>query len=141
MKFYEDGNSAITAVAQELVEHTKTDYLRNEFMLITNKLDTESPHFKKLSQLLDPNTSLDTVFDVACIPIFITYESNAVRSSTKSDDAYKAKLVAEVTSLHKKFRDKIPDGMPPIRIHLFFLPLHTKTVLIKRLDELLKEWQ
>ena len=73
VKFYEDGNSAITDVAKELVDHTKTDYLRNEFMLITNKLDPGSPHHKKLSLLLDPNTSLDDVFDAACIPILITY--------------------------------------------------------------------
>lgn len=141
VKFYEDGNSAIAAVADELIEHTKTDYLRNEFMLITNKLDSESPYFEKLSRLLDQNTSLDTVFDAACIPIFITYESNAVRGSTKSDDSYKANLMAEVESLQKKFCDKVPAGTLPIKVHLFILPLHTKTVLIQLLDELLKELQ
>lgn len=141
VKFYEDGNRAINDVATELIDHTKTDYLRNEFMLITNKLDPTSPYFSKLSQLLDPNTSLDSVFDAACIPIFITYESDAIRSSKKTDDAYKTKLATEVSALQQKLANKFPDGSLPIRIHLFILPLHTKTVLIKILDELLKEWQ
>lgn len=141
VKFYEDGNRAINDVAKELIDHTKTDYLRNEFMLITNKLDPTSPYFAKLSQLLDPNTSLDAVFDAACIPIFITYESDAIRSSKKTDDAYKTKLATEVSALQQKLANKFPDGSLPIRIHLFILPLHTKTALIKILDELLKEWQ
>jgi hypothetical protein len=141
VKFYEDGSRAISDVATELVAHTKTDYLRNEFMLITNKLDPASPHFEKLSRLLDQNTSLDTVFDAACIPIFITYESDAVRGSTKSDDAYRARLTAEITALQEKLANKVPAGSLPIRIHLFILPLHTKTTLIQILDEMLKEWQ
>jgi len=110
-------------------------------MLITNKLDPASPHFEKLSRLLDQNTSLDTVFDAACIPIFITYESDVVRGSTKSDDVYRKKLTEEVTALQKKLADKVPAGSLPIRIHLFILPLHTKTTLIQILDEMLKEWQ
>ena len=141
VKFYEDGSRAISDVATELAAHTKTDYLRNEFMLITNKLDPASPHFEKLSRLLDQNTSLDTVFDAACIPIFITYESDAVRGSKKSDDVYREKLTEEVTALQKKLAEKVPAGSLPIRIHLFILPLHTKTTLIQILDEMLKEWQ
>ena len=141
VKFYEDGKRAIADVATELTIHTKTDYLRNEFMLITNKLDIESPHYEKLSRLLDQNTSLDEVFDAACIPILITYESDAVRGSIKSDDTYKNNLIAEITILQKKFCEKVPAGSLPIRLHLFIIPLHTKTTLIKVLDELLKEWQ
>jgi hypothetical protein len=73
--------------------------------------------------------------------IFITYESDAVLGSTKSDDTYKAKLAAEVAILQQRLADKVPAGSLPIRIHLFILPLHTKTVLIQILDEMLKEWQ
>jgi hypothetical protein len=141
VKFYADGKRAISDVATELAVHTGTDYLRNEFMLITNKLDKESPHYNKLSLLLDQNTSLDEVFDAACIPILITYESDAVRGSTRSDDNYKKNLIIEVASLQEKFSEKVPPGSLPIRLHLFILPIHTKKTLIKILDELLKEWQ
>lgn len=141
VKFYENGNKAITDVAGELVAHTKRDYLRNEFMLITNKLDSDSPYFNKLSLLLDPNTSLDNVFEALCIPILVTYDSDAVRDSNKSDESYKKKLSAEIETLQKKYNQEIPPGSFPIKVHLFFLPLHTKKLLIKLLDDLLKVLQ
>jgi hypothetical protein len=141
VKFYEDGKKAIADVAVELVNHTKIDYLRNEFMLITNKLDSASQYFEALSLLLDPNTSLDNVFDSVCIPILITYESKAIRGSNKHDGAYMSKIIAEVSELQKKFREKVPPGSLPIKLHLFILPLHTKKVFVQALDNLLKEWQ
>lgn len=141
VKFYEDGKRAISDVATELVEHTKIDYLRNEFMLISNKLDQESQYFPKLALLLDQNTSLDEVFDAACIPILITYDSDAVQSSNKSNAEYKEKLLSEVALLQEKFEEKVPSGSIPIKLHLFILPLHTKKTLIQILDELLKAWQ
>lgn len=141
VKFYKDGKKAIADVAAELIDHTKIDYLRNEFMLITNKLDSVSPHFDTLSRLLDPNTSLDSVFASACIPILITYESDAVRGSNKHDESYKSKIIAEVDELQEKFSKNVPLGSLPIKLHLFILPLHTKAVLVQALDDLLKEWQ
>jgi len=141
VKFYKDGKKAIADVAAELIDHTKIDYLRNEFMLITNKLDSVSPHFDTLSRLLDPNTSLDSVFASACIPILITYESDAVRGSNKHDESYKSKIIAEVDELQEKFSKNVPLGSLPIKLHLFILPLHTKAVLVRALDDLLKEWQ
>lgn len=141
VKFYEDAKSAITALLPELKDHTKTDYLRNEFMLITNKLDTTSVHYERLSKLLDPNTSLDDVFDAACIPVLITYDSDTVKSHNKRCPKYLSDIEQEIRKLLDAFEDKITTGPIPIKIHFFAIPLHTKKVLISLLDQELKKWQ
>lgn len=141
VKFYKDGPSAISDAADEIREHIKTDYLKNEFMLIANKLNQTMPHYDRLVKLLDKNTSLDEVFDAACIPVLITYESDAVQGHTKSDDKYRGEVLSEVEKLKKAFDEKTKPGDLPVKLHLFVMPIHTKDILIKVLDEKLKELQ
>jgi len=141
VKFYEDGKKAIKEVASEIIAHTKADYLRNEFLLITNKLDKQSPFYEKLSQLLDKNTSLDKIFSQTCIPILVTYDSNAIKVCSKSDDVYKTQLSVEIQNLQDEFNKKSPKGTIPIKLHLFFIPIHTKKEFIKILDSKLKGLQ
>lgn len=141
VKFYEDGKDAIREVAKEIIQHTAIDYLKNEFMLITNKLDKDSPYYAKLSQLLDKNTSLDKVFAVACIPILITYDSEVIKACNKSDKAYRDQLKTEIKALQYEFNSKSPEGTIPIKIQLFFIPFHTKKEFVAILDSALKGLQ
>jgi len=141
VKFYEDAAKAMRDVVSELEAHTGKDYLKNEFTLITNKLDHQATYHKKLVKLLDPNTSLDEVFDAVCIPVLLTYNSESVRASIKSDPKYLAAIRSESMAILKKFSELVGKLKTPVKLHLFLVPLHTKSDLVRLLDKRLKELQ
>jgi hypothetical protein len=142
-KFYEDIDAAIRDVIEELGNHLATDYLRDEFLLITGKIDDSWPHAATLKKLLSPNMSLDEVFSRACVPVLLTYDSDCLTRYNKCTDEYKAEFKIEVTKHYRSFVQRLKGKRIPaeVRIHLFLLPLHTKKVLIQELDEKLKIWQ
>lgn len=140
VKFYTNINQAINDVTSEIVDHIKKDYLRNEFIAITNKIDSKWPHANKLKTLLDPNTSLDMVFDRACIPVLLTYDSKVIAKYDKNSEEYIKEITNEFNTLYEKFVEKISDKVP-LTVHLFLLPLKTKADLISCFDERLKQLQ
>jgi hypothetical protein len=138
-KFYTDIDMAVRDVVAELGAHTATDYLRNEFALIMNKIDDNSPHAQSLRRLLSPNTSLDSVFATACVPVLLTYDSDCLAAHAGVDTAFRAAFMAEIETHYSSFRAA---GLPAnLRIHLFLLPLRTKALLVQALDERLRQWQ
>lgn len=139
VKFYQSIYSAITDVIDELIEHSKIRYVRNEFITISNKIDTNWEHSEKLKSLLDPNTSLDDVFEKTCIPVLLTYDSSIISKHEKSTEDYVKEIEIELLKFHKSFCDKLGDF--PLTVHLFLLPLSTKKELINKLEEKLKIWQ
>lgn len=140
VKFYTDIHGAINDVVKEIFDHIQKDYLRDEFIAITNKIDNAWPHADKLKALLDPNTSLDTVFDQACIPVLLTYDSDVIAKYEDNSVAYQAEIKAEFEVLYDIFKNKISKGVP-LTVHLFLLPLKTKAELVTAFDEKLKKLQ
>ena len=139
VKFYTEFKAAVADVVKELQDHTQTDYLRDEFNLILNKIDKDWEHYNTVKKLMSKNTSLDEVFKRACIPVLLTYESEAVGECSICDDKYKKLFADEMKKGYKHFSSKkLPKG---IRIHLFLFSLASKSELINALDEKLKIWQ
>lgn len=143
VKFYNNAGQAISDVIGEIQDHTKQDYLKNEKMLLLNKIDIDqkSPFYPILSKLLAPNTSLDELFDCACIPILITYDSKTLKKHTKTTEEFNLELAHEVMKIFDKFKNKISNLTIPIKLHVFLLPLQEKSVLINKLNEKLKRLQ
>ena len=139
VKFYNNISNAISDVIEELNQHIKTRYVRNEFIAITNKIDTKWPHANILKTLLHPNTSLDDVFSNTCIPVLLTYDSSVLTRYDNKCDEYIQEISEEFQRFHKKFCDKL--GEFPLTIHLFLFPLNTKAKLINSLESKLKIWQ
>lgn len=139
VKFYDNISNAISDVIEELNQHIKTRYVRNEFIAITNKIDTKWPHANILKTLLHPNTSLDDVFSNTCIPVLLTYDSTILAKYNNKCDEYIQEISEEFQRFHKKFCDKL--GEFPLTIHLFLFPLNTKAELINSLESKLKIWQ
>ena len=138
-KFYTDVQAAIKAVVAELKTHTETDYLRGEFLLIKGKVDPNWPHAEALNALLSENTSLDEIFDKACIAVLLTYDSECLDKHVKCDASYEAAFEAEIRQHYTTFAEKnLPQKLD---IHLFLLPLKTKKELLKSLDGKLKVLQ
>ncbi len=138
-KFYNNITNAINEVISEIKDHTKTNYLRSEFMLITNKIDTSWKHAEAIKKLLNPNISLDEVFKRACIPVLLTYDSSVIAAHKICNAEYANAFKNEILTHWKTFSQKeLPTD---IRIHLFLLPLKSKDELIIFLDKKLKSWQ
>lgn len=140
VKFYTNINNAINDVVSEIFDHITRDYLRTEFIAITNKIDTKWPHSSKLKKLLDPNTSLDVVFDRACIPVLLTYDSAVIAKYDRSSEEYVKEIKEEFNHLYERFVEKISDKVP-LTVHLFLLPLKTKADLVSCFDMRLKQLQ
>ena len=147
-KFYKDVTAAITEACKEIVDHLETDYLRNEFLLIKNKIDPSWPEAEPLRALLHENVSLDDVFKRACIPVLLTYESKVVKDSVQADDEYKNNLKTEMKAAYEKMRTTIDEKYQthyktalPITIHIILIPLKEKAVLIESLHKRLKALQ
>lgn len=139
VKFYQDINDAIRDVIAELRAHIEIRYVKNEFIAISNKIDREWTHSDKLKTLLDPNTSLDDVFDSTCIPVLLTYDSVVLSKHTQKSKEYLSEIETEFLKFHKKFQKDL--GEFPLTIHLFLVPLNTKDELVKKLEEKLRIWQ
>jgi len=138
-KFYSKIGAAITSVVEELQDHTETDYLRSEFLLITNKIDPGWPHAKQLKRLIDPNTSLDEVFSRVCIPVFLTYDSPTVTAHEACNTDYATAFAEEIEEHWETFAGR--DLPEQLHIHLFLMPLESKKDLVTLLDDKLKAWQ
>jgi hypothetical protein len=138
-KFYKDITSAIRDVVTEIELHTTTNYLRGEFTLLTNKIDDDWSHAEELKKLIHKNTSLDEIFKRACIPVLLTYNSEAITSHTEVTSHYEDEFRQEISKYYEKFQSKeLPTS---IRIHLMLLPLENKESLVTGLNEKLKQWQ
>jgi hypothetical protein len=97
VKFYSDISDAMTAVTKELLEHTDRDYLKEEFALITNKLDPAWPLTARVEQALDyENVPLDQIFDRVRIPVLLTYDSATIAAHRARTDEYLEAFRAEV---------------------------------------------
>lgn len=138
-KFYDNITRAMHDVVTELHQHLETDYLRDEFALIINKIDPQWPHAEVLKKLLQPEVSLDDVFARVCIPILLTYDSPCIAAHSSCDTVYAKAFDQEIAKHYAAFcRRDLPRE---IRIHLFLLPLLQKRDLVAILDEKLRLWQ
>jgi hypothetical protein len=139
VKFYKDISSAIDAAIDELKKHTERQYLRSEFSAICNKIDDEWPAAKQLRELISNNNSLDKIFSAICIPILLTYESDAVRGHKSVTAAFEKALQHEVREHHATFVHKA--GVSDLKVRLLLFPMDRKSDLTEALDKRLKALQ
>ena len=135
-KFYENITRAVYDVSKEVVDHLETDYLRSEFILIKNKIDPTWSEAEALNKLLHENTSLDSVFKQACIPILLTYDSDVVGVSESDNEEYREKIKVEMRDAYANLRGKINHEYEnrfnqyfPLVVHVIFVPLKEKKQL------------
>ena len=138
VKFYKDSSAAVRDITKEIIDHTGIDYLRNEFLLIDNKIDPQWAHADKIKQLISERTTLDAVFERACIPAMITYESKCVAEHDRLTEEFGNALNLELSAIYENFSGR---DLPDIRIHLFLVPLHKKQPLVELLHRKLEGLQ
>ena len=140
VKFYKSMSDAIRDVIAETDEHLESNFLRKEFILIGNKMDERDTYTAAVQRLISERTSLDTIFERVCIPVLLTYESKAVERHSAATEEYIRDFCEEIGQHFDSFRGKA-NSLPPVRIHLFLIPLEDKAKLITALHTKLKAWQ
>jgi hypothetical protein len=139
VKYYKSISKAISDVVVELEKHTKIDYLRDEFSIISDKLDPYCPFYNDLKALIHRNKSMDEIFLRVIIPVLLTYESDTVNGFDKISKEYDIGFKVEIMNNYKKF---INSAFPKeLKIKLMLLPLHTKVDLSHSFDRKLKGLQ
>lgn len=127
-KLYANMNSAIREIVQSLHDHVSNDFLRREFLAVSNKFDDSWPHTERLLELLDDNTSLDVIIDRLVMPVLLTYQSSIVGSFDKVSDQYVAELIQEAKGAWAIFTRELGSAYP-ITVCFIVLPLlETKRV-------------
>lgn len=127
-KLYESMSGAISAVVESLNEHIGDEFLRKEFLAVSNKFDDGWQHSEKLKDLLDDNTSLDVIVDRLVMPVLLTYQSKTVQNHDTVCGEYVDELIAEAREAWELFKGQLPADFP-VTIYFIVLPLEeTKTV-------------
>lgn len=138
-KFYTDITKAVKEVTVEISDHFQKDKLREEFFCVGKIVDQNWEHAEKVLRLFSPNTSLDDIFKIICVPVLLTYESRIVQSAKAISDQFLTSLREELVQKHDFFRGKIPSIN--VKVNLVLLPLDSKDKLIQTLDKKLKGFQ
>ncbi|MBO8136762.1 MAG: DUF1837 domain-containing protein [Desulfotomaculum sp.] len=139
VKFYNDISNAIRDVVVELDKHTNRNYLRSEFLFISNKIENSWPYAQKLKDLIDERTTLDNVFQRLRVPVLLTYDSKIVQTYDKVCQEYRDKLIEEMFKHHDTFRSN--DLPRNIDIILILIPLEKKQKLVEKLHAKLGVYQ
>lgn len=139
-KLYIDMRGAIREAVASLREHVDNEFLRREFVAVTNKLDNNWPHVEQLKELLDKNTSLDAIIDRIVMPVLIAYESPTVAAHVKVDDAYIADLITEAKEAWHYFGDTIGFDFP-VTVQIIILPLAKTSEVRDMADARLRAYQ
>ncbi len=139
VKFYESITAAIRDVLTELKKHLEFQFLRDEFMWVSNKMGKPTGNEAEIRRLLDESTSLDEVFQALHIPVLLTYKSTTVNQHSADNAAYRKAISKELSQHFETFRAK---GLPKnVSIHLFLVPLAGKARLLAAFDRRLKDLQ
>lgn len=139
VKFYGDISSAMSAVTAELEEHLEADWLRDECMLITNRLDSAWPHAERLRQMISERQTLDRVFAAIRTPVLLTYNSDCVGNHNSEADPYPEDFIAELRGIHERFASR--DLPTRVIVDLVLVPLLDKADFVKALHDKLKAMQ
>lgn len=138
-KFYEDLSSAISAAATSITAHLDADYLRDEFMLISGKVDPDWEHAESFQRLISSERRLEDILDRVVIPIMVTYDSNAVASHDDITDTYTAGLTDEADDALGRL--EAAEIAEEVEIVLLLLPLLSKKKLAESLHDQLSAAQ
>jgi len=138
-KFYTDIGAAIREAVASIKDITEAIRLRDEFMLISNDIDADDEIGQKALKLIDRGNSLDDITKKICIPVLLTYESQAVNKHTIVSSDFQSDLQKEVTKHIEAFNGLATDI--EIDIHVFIFSVGQKKEIIKKFDQHLKGHQ
>ncbi|SCY04710.1 protein of unknown function [Microbacterium sp. LKL04] len=139
-KFYSDLDGAMRSVLQDIETHLARDFLRKEFVFITRKVDDAWPHATAFKEMIARARSLDEISTSLVMPIFLTYDSEAVDAHDVVGDEYIAALTAETAAALEEFESRVAKPLE-VEIRLILVPLKSKAKLVDLMHAKLKALQ
>ncbi|GAA5196122.1 hypothetical protein GCM10023346_27780 [Arthrobacter gyeryongensis] len=139
-KFYSSLDSAMDSVLKDIQAHLAIDFLRKEFVFITRKVDASWPHAQQFKTLIARARSLDDISSSIVMPVFLTYDSDAVDSHDVVGDGYIAAMADETTAALSRFESRLTKPLE-VEIRLILLPLKSKARLVELMHAKLKALQ
>lgn len=139
-KFYSRLDDAMDSVLQDIQAHLATDFLRKEFVFITRKVDASWPHAQQFKGLIARARSLDDISSSIVMPIFLTYDSDAVDTHNVVSNGYIAAMTNETAGALLRFESRLAKPME-VEIRLILLPLKSKARLVELMHAKLKALQ
>ena len=162
-KLYKDGKSGVKELTKDISEHFKNSYLRDEFVLVSKKIDIgfyTLEQFKDLNKQeeykdflskkdewlrkIDEKEKLQDILSSVTVPLLCTYTSNTFNKYTnETTKEFIESLEKEVEEIEKYFYDhlSIPKPVTDLNIILLLLPLPSKKDLVKYLHKELEKLQ
>jgi len=136
-KLYKSGKLGIRALIQDIEEHFKSDYLNNEFLIVSKKLK----HFDNLPEkdywldLMSKSTKLTDKLESINIPLLCTYNSDLFTNhSDENNKDFINEYFAEMKELKQYFDDNNNHPLKTkLNIILVLFPVQNKVELVKGL--------
>lgn len=139
-KFYSALDDAIASALKDIQTHLAVDFLRKEFVFITRKVDAAWPRAQQFKELITRSRSLDDISSSIIMPVFLTYDSDAVNSHDVVGDSYISAITDETAGALAKFESRLTKPLE-VKIRLILLPLKSKTTLVDLMHTKLKALQ
>jgi hypothetical protein len=142
-KFYTRRSDAIASAAEELRQHLKRDYLREEFAFVVDKLERDFPYSTEIRQLLDGEKPLDQIVSRVHVPVLLAYDGRLIGEHRKVSPAFEEAMRSEAESARTALLEKVGTEPLPqtVVIDLIVLPVEDKQQLAELLDKELRAWQ
>lgn len=133
-KFYSDGKQGIAALINDLNEHLKHDYLKDQFFIISRALDHSNQRRKEWVHALNTATRLEEKLDMIIVPLLCIYEDEFATTiiDTINQQGNIDTLCLDHFSALKEYFDK-KNNFPNkdrVQLVLILLPVESKRRIV-----------
>ncbi|HEX7964897.1 MAG TPA: DUF1837 domain-containing protein [Gammaproteobacteria bacterium] len=140
-KLYDDGAAGVAELAKDIVEHFKTDYLRSEFLLLSDRIAEDTPDIQHWKELLHQHTVLDKILNEVWVPCVCTYSGSAYDGNEDICEKFTNDLNTEVERLEKKFSEELEKVETKLNVILILFPVKNKAELVTALHDKVQAWR
>ncbi|APY00475.1 HamA C-terminal domain-containing protein [Lacinutrix venerupis] len=144
-KLYKNGKLGVKKLIQDIEEHFKSDYLNDEFLIVSKKQKywDNIPEKEYWLDLMNKSTKLIDKLDSINIPLLCTYNSDLfISHSDENDQTFINEYLDEMKELKKYFDDNNNHPLKTkLNIILILLPVQNKDELVKGLHNKLSSLQ
>ena len=133
-KFYSDGKQGILALIDDINEHLKHDYLKDQFIIISRALDHSNQRREEWIQSLSSATRLEEKLNMIIVPLLCIYEDKFATNVIEAINQHKDvdTLCLEHFSALKAYFDKKNNFPNKARVQfiLMLLPVESKQRIV-----------
>lgn len=140
-KFYKDAGAAARDAASSIATHLDSNFLRREFVAITNKIDPAWPHAERTTAMLHESESLDDITSSIVMPVLMTYDSAVIGNWDSHSAGYVAELAVEAKRAWSHFARHAQLNNLTVTMHIILVPLNEKYEYQKLMHQKLRHWQ